>query len=560
MNSLLSRFLLGLATVLCLASPLAAQYQAGQVPVEQTAGWAIVESGRMKPLDSFARDLIVKISGKRLEMSDGVTPLELVWGFHFSPEDFSDRPYIRVDNDDLKVLMGLDKSERRFSFNTLAASEVLNTQANNGFAKDREDQQTTPVERDAMRVWNKLGLLSQVRSGSLLALVPIEGEDGGWTPVNALTSLPDGAPGKSLEPLFRDMRVAFLGGDSAAFGAAAATLGTNLRQLGPDLYPAQSKMDLELKYNRWDTFGKAAWLFLIGFLLILAFARAEKRTGYFVGMGFVGLGFVGQTLGIGMRWAIAGRAPVSDMYESLVFMGWGVIAIGLVLELIYRRGYFGMATSILGFLALAFARWLPPTVMDSSISPLMPVLRNTSWLSIHVMTIMLSYSAFALAMGMGHIVMFKQLYQPGRTNQLRTLSALLNKTIQVGVFFLAAGIAFGAIWANESWGRYWGWDPKETWSAITFFVYLAVIHARYAGWIHQYGLAVCSVVSFMFVLFTYYGVNFVLGAGLHAYGRGSGGMWYVGGYLALELAIILAGWFSYQAAIRSGKIVKPTDD
>ena len=562
MSSFLPTILLGFSALAAAAAPAqqpATPYQPGSVDFEQTAGWAILSGGRHKPLDSYARELIVQISGRKVTQLDGVHALEMVWGYALSPEDFLARPYVRVDNDDLKLLIGVDKGERRFAFNTLAASAELSRIANEGYRKEEADEGPTPVERDAMRVWNKLGAIDQLRSGASLTLFPILGPSGEWASPASLAKDSQG-PGSEALGVYGRLRSAFRAGDRVAFASAATELGAALRALSPAAYPDPGDLELELKYNRWDTFGKASWLFLLGFVLILVFARAQNRLGYALGLGSVIVGFAGQTVGIGMRWAIAGRAPVSDMYESLVFMGWGVIAIGLVLELVYRKGYFGMVAGALGFLALAFARWLPPSMMDSSISPLMPVLRNTSWLSIHVMTIMLSYSAFFLAMGMGHVVMFKQLYQPGRTNQLKTLTALLYKTIQVGVLFLAAGIAFGAIWANESWGRYWGWDPKETWSAITFFIYLAVIHARYAGWIHQYGLAVCSVISFMFVLFTYYGVNYVLGAGLHAYGRGSGGMVYVIGYLLAELAVILLGWWRYQVAIRTGQIAKPVLD
>jgi cytochrome c-type biogenesis protein CcsB len=557
MTSHLTRILLG---ALLLVAPLSAQVDRSQLPFDATADLAIVADGRLKPIDTFANEVLLQVSGRRVKQTDGVTALEYLWGLQFAPDDYLARPYIKVDNNDLKGLMGLDRETRRFSFGELAGNAQLSQQASAGFDKSQADAPVSAIERDAMRVWNKLGLIDQVVKGTVVEIVPIIGPNQEWSPASVLADAAAGTPEAAAQARYEELRRAFLAGDAAGFGAAAEGLKGALRGLSSELYPPQEKMDLEVRYNNWDTFGKASWLYLAGFLAILAFARAANRTGYGIGYALVALGFVGHSVGFGMRWMIAGRAPVSDMYESLVFMGWGVIGIGLVLELVYRKGYFGMAAGALGFLALAFARYLPPTVMNSAISPLMPVLRNTSWLSIHVMTIMLSYSAFALAMGIGHIVMFKQLYQPGRTAQLKTLSTLLYKTVQVGVLFLAAGIAFGAIWANESWGRYWGWDPKETWSAITFAVYLAVIHARYAGWIHNFGLAATSIASFMAVLFTYYGVNFVLGAGLHAYGRGSGGKWAVAAYLLIELAIVLLAWWRYQVGIRTGRIARPVED
>jgi cytochrome c-type biogenesis protein CcsB len=264
-----------------------------------------------------------------------------------------------------------------------------------------------------------------------------------------------------------------------------------------------------------------------------------------VGLALVGAGFVCQTIGIGIRWAIAGRAPVSDMYESLVFMGWGAIALGLASEAVYRKRFLALAAGLMGFICLAFAENLP---IDSAINPLVPVLAHTYWLSVHVMTVMLSYSAFALAMVLGHVMIFFEMFRREKTAALAALSRLLYKTLQMGLLFLAAGIIFGAIWANESWGRYWGWDPKETWSLITFFVYLAIIHARFAGWLHHFGLAATSILGFLAVVMTYYGVNFILATGMHAYGFSEGGQLYVALYAITEIAIVVAAHLRRGAA------------
>ena len=234
------------------------------------------------------------------------------------------------------------------------------------------------------------------------------------------------------------------------------------------------------------------------------------------------------------------------MYESLVFMGWGVLALGLVMGFLHRKRVFPAAASVLGLLSLVFAQNLP---LDSSINPLLPVLAHTYWLSLHVITVMISYSAFALAMGLGHVVLGVMVFKPGRTDLSGSLSRLIFKTTQVGLLFLAAGIVTGAIWANQSWGRYWGWDPKETWSLITFFIYLLLVHARFAGWLKDFGLALFSVLGFLGVLMTYYGVNFVLGTGLHSYGAAEGGLLYVSLFVGLEL--LLVGWAFLEVRKRS---------
>ncbi len=263
----------------------------------------------------------------------------------------------------------------------------------------------------------------------------------------------------------------------------------------------------------------------------------------------IAAGWACHTAGLALRWDIAGRAPVSDMYESLVFMGWGAIALGLGGALLLRRRILALAAGLVGFLCLAFSENLP---VDPAINPLVPVLAHTSWLALHVMTVMLAYAALALAMVLGHAMLFEGVRESGDATRLASLSALLDKVLRAGILFLAAGIVFGAIWANESWGRYWGWDPKETWSLITLLVYLGIVHGRYAGWIHHFGLGASAVLGFLSVVMTYYGVNFVLGAGLHSYGFVEGGGGYVALYAAVELALVAAALVRRRALVESG--------
>jgi len=164
-----------------------------------------------------------------------------------------------------------------------------------------------------------------------------------------------------------------------------------------------------------------------------------------------------------------------------------------------------------------------PAVLDPSITPLVPVLRDNFWLSIHVPTIALSYASFALALGLGHLTLGNYLVTPGAQGRIKTLSQLNYRVLQVGVLLLTTGIILGGIWAHFSWGRFWGWDPKETWALIALLCYLAPLHGRLVGWIGDFGLSVASVVAFNAVLMAWYGVNFVLGTGLHSYGFGTGG-------------------------------------
>ena len=159
------------------------------------------------------------------------------------------------------------------------------------------------------------------------------------------------------------------------------------------------------------------------------------------------------------------------------------------------------------------------STIDISINPLVPVLRSY-WLNIHVTIITASYGAFALAAGLGHVYLYRYRSNPRDTTFLNKVDMLNLRSVQLGTVLLTAGVILGAVWANESWGRYWGWDPKETWSLITLLLYLAVIHGRLNGWADRVKTAVFTVAGFAAVLMTYFGVNYYL-TGLHSYATGN---------------------------------------
>jgi len=539
--SVLSSLLLPVATCLLAGHPLAQTADRSEValPLERTAGWALQSGGRIKPLDTHATETTVAITGRR--SLDGLDALQIFWGFQMARSDFAAREYIRVDSKDLKVAIGLPPDQRRFSFDELLANQELRTYVEESFRLEEAGAALPPLEEDAHDLYAKLERVGELMEGRSLRVVPRpDGAD--WRDPGVLQGSANAAE-QDIFNGFVQLAAAYEAGEAAKFAATADALSVAIRELDAASYPSSGELERELSYYRLGAFVKAWKLYLLGFLSLMLLATRKRKLAWSLGCAAMLVGTGLHTVGIAMRWQIAGRVPVSDKYESLVFMAWGIAVIGLVLEAIYRRGYFGMAAGATGFLTLAFAEHLP---IDSSINPLVPVLANTAWLSIHVMTIMLSYSAFALAMAMGHIVLALQLFRPGKTEQLRALSHLLYKTLQVGVLFLAAGIAFGAIWANASWGRYWGWDPKETWSLITFFVYMVLVHARFAGWMDSFGLAAGSVLAFLAVLMTYYGVNFILGTGLHSYGFASGGAHYVVAYVAAEVALIVAALVRYR--------------
>ncbi|HUV50611.1 MAG TPA: c-type cytochrome biogenesis protein CcsB [Anaerolineae bacterium] len=235
---------------------------------------------------------------------------------------------------------------------------------------------------------------------------------------------------------------------------------------------------------------------------------------------------VGNTGGIALRWIESyrlgiGHAPLSNMYESLVFFAWIIGVIYLVVEQTYKNRAIGAFATPLAFMAIAYAS-LSPNINDR-IQPLFPALKS-NWLIAHVMTCFIGYAAFAIAFGVSIIYLFSQRKTEGKTGLFSRfpnagiLDELTHQMVTLGFLFLTIGIITGAVWANSAWGTYWSWDPKETWSLITWFIYATLLHARMMrGWEGR-KIAYLSIIGFMAVIFTYFGVNLL--PGLHSYGQG----------------------------------------
>lgn len=236
------------------------------------------------------------------------------------------------------------------------------------------------------------------------------------------------------------------------------------------------------------------------------------------------VGLVGNAAGIIVRWVESyslgiGHAPLSNLYESLIFFSGTIVLLYLFIEQKYKNRTIGAFATPLAFLALAYAS-LSPNISDR-IQPLLPALKS-NWLIAHVMTCFVGYAAFAIAFGISIMYIFKQRNDGGAVALLERLpnpgilDELTHQLVMFGFLFLTAGIITGAVWANSAWGRYWGWDPKETWSLITWFVYATLLHARLMrGWRGR-RIALISIFGFAAVIFTYFGVNYL--PGLHSYG------------------------------------------
>jgi cytochrome c-type biogenesis protein CcsB len=237
-------------------------------------------------------------------------------------------------------------------------------------------------------------------------------------------------------------------------------------------------------------------------------------------------GLLGQSLAVVLRWIESydlgiGHAPLSNLYESLIFFAWTIVFLYLLIEWRTKNRSLGVFATPLAFLAMAYASYSP--TISSRIQPLVPALKS-NWLIAHVLTCFFGYAAFGLAFGLSVMYLLKKSEKPGRSNvfiriipESSILDDMSYQMVVIGFLLLTLGIITGSVWAHSAWGTYWSWDPKETWSLITWLVYAALLHSRMVrGWKGN-KLALLSIIGFSCVLFTYFGVNYL--AGLHSYAK-----------------------------------------
>jgi cytochrome c-type biogenesis protein CcsB len=281
---------------------------------------------------------------------------------------------------------------------------------------------------------------------------------------------------------------------------------------------------MSLSFSSHTCFNISMGIYLLSFLGYLLFATSQNRKLGIASTSLLVVGWIIHSLGLVFRWMEThqtgyGYVPLSNMYESLVFFSWTIVLIYLILEFKYQQKIIGVFVTPLAFLTIAITSIIPG--ISPKITPLMPALQS-NWLTIHVTTCFFGYAAFAVSFGISILYLIqdrKGMPHEGSSKWLPSLPILdeINyKSIVIGFPMLSLGIITGAAWANYAWGSYWSWDPKETWSLITWFVYAAFLHARIIRDWRGRKAAVLSVIGFAAVLFTYFGVNYLL-SGLHSY-------------------------------------------
>ena len=494
----------------------------------------IQHNGRLKPFDSFARETLERITGS--PRVGGEDPMETVLQMLASPEPWQAKPLIAVPFRPLREPLGLSPQAASASYNDLVASKKLMRMLPAIVEKQRQDEKLSMLDNETMDVFERFVAFSNLVDQRVAFVPPPPGSlEREWRSILEPAGYPEQQQ-RALKSAWAALLSALRQKSPQGIDAAAAALSAALREANPAAYPAAWRLRLEVFYNRIAPFHIARLLYVLAIFGLLLGMAKTGRVG--LGLAACGAAFAVHGAGILMRVVIGGRPPVSNFFETMLWLPFVGVLLALIFERIYRANYFALGASILAAIALVLADYVP---LDPSVSPVVAVLRSNLWLTVHVLTVVASYGALALATVLAHIYSVQYLLARGRRRALEALDTFLYRVLQVGVVLLAGGVMLGAVWANASWGRYWGWDPKETWALITLLWYLAVLHGRFAEWLSGIGVALATIGGFFLLLMTYYGVSFYL-VGLHSYAGGHAKPLppLLIGYLIAEVAFLAA--------------------
>ena len=485
--------------------------------------WVQSVDGRIKPMSSLTSEIVRKVSRKSTLY--GKSSDEVVLSMMTYPEVWQTKPVVRIANKTLASELGV-------SGNYISIQQLFDSQGNYRIAEQVQSAFSKPAafrnqeEKEYIYLDERVSICFMVFRGSMFNLFPGKNTEDKWhSPGDVAKEYSDG-DSLFIKSGFNLLLLSVKEQKNTDAIEVLGAVGKFQQKYGSDLLPSDTVKKAEILYNKANPFERIFPFYLLfGFLLLFVlFVNIFRqkplpsliKKSFFYTIVFL---FLVHTAGIIIRWYISGRAPWSNGYESVVYVAWAAMLAGII----FGRKYpmvIGTAAFLAGIsLFVAHLSWMNP-----EITPLVPVLKSY-WLTIHVSIITASYgflglSAFLGILGLILMVLRKKSNQ-GKVNlfidQLTTINEM---SATVGLYFLTIGTFLGGVWANESWGRYWGWDPKETWSLITIIIYSFIVHMRLVPSLRGvYNYTMASVIGFASVIMTYFGVNYYL-SGLHSYGKG----------------------------------------
>ncbi|MBI9053803.1 MAG: c-type cytochrome biogenesis protein CcsB [Bacteroidales bacterium] len=487
------------------------------------------QKGRTEPLYTLSNDILRKVS--RETEIEGYTPMQVFLGLYFDFDNWQKVSLIKISNDEVKKLVGISGDYAAFT-------DIVDLKTNNYKIKPSLDAayakkpgERSKFDKELIKVDERLNICFMIYSGEFMKIFPVKDKFQKWKAPNEAykfaSNSEDSLYLKNIVKLFaQGIESGNVNGDYLQSDEVLKSILIYQRNFAQYILPSDFKVKSEIfyykskMYDRLFPYYATIGLILLFILLYGIIAqRKEQKLTVPIFTGLLIIGFVFHTLGLAIRWYVSGHAPMSNGYESMIFISWVTILAGFLFS--KRSAFVLAATSVLGGFTLMVAHL---SFMDPEITNLVPVLQSY-WLTLHVSVITGSYGFLGLGAIIGLIVLILYISVSQKNkNQINTtveeLTVISFKVLTIGLYLLTIGTFLGAIWANESWGRYWGWDPKETWSLITIIVYSFVLHARMIDGLKGFfAFNVMALFAFSSVLMTYFGVNYYL-SGLHSYAGG----------------------------------------
>ncbi|MCV9928170.1 cytochrome c biogenesis protein CcsA [Flavobacterium sp. LS1R49] len=516
--------------------------------------------GRMKPINTFSSELLRKVSHS--DTYNGMNSDQVFLSMTQYAQIWIEIPiiYIKSGNDSIRKIIGIDK-EAKFAPFIKFFDEKGNYKLSPYLDAAYKAANPNQFEKDFIETDKKVNLMESALSGSILKIFPMPNDPNNkW--ISYLEISHAGLKGmdetyvKQILPMyFAALNNASISKDYKQADELLESINGFQKKFGSKVRPSEEKITSELLYNKYDVFKNLSYWYITASILMLIFTILniffEKKALRITVNAFhiiIGALFGLHTLGLIARWYISGHAPWSNAYESIIYVAWATMFFGLAFDIKSKLTVASSAFVTAMILMAAYMNWIDPEIAN-----LQPVL-NSYWLMIHVAVIVASYGPFALGMILGFVSLVL-IFFTNKNNKakmdlnIQEITYINEMALTIGLIMLTIGNFLGGQWANESWGRYWGWDPKETWALISIMIYAFVIHARFVPalrgkWIFN----LMSMFAFVSILFTYYGVNFHL-VGLHSYASGEAHslnwIWYSLGTITLIGAITYPKYRKY---------------
>lgn len=486
-------------------------------------------NGRLKPFHTLARETLLLVYGNWSLPKQTSTESYLFLLKNLSSINF---PILELRSQKLRELLGFTADHRYVSLNEIRhsplfeiAKSVPSSISNTNFPTfNLPIENLSTIEQEIQQAVTQATVLGQwIRGDHLMEALHFNNPKDRQVALRFLTFLQDPSPLKNEMEFLR---------------AVKKILWISQHQDVPEiLQHAKSKIELEIVYNKVHPFLWSSILFLIlGFLIILL------QRGLLL-FSLLPFGFL--LLGILMRVYITQFAPITNMYGTLIWVAMGVSIFAAILYVLYKNSNILAIAYLCSGTILLISEKIP-LVLTPNMDPIVAVLRSNFWLSTHVTTITISYAAYTLALALCNITLVKLWIHEIPKDFLEKYSLYVYRLIQIGCFFLTLGIILGGIWADNTWGRFWDWDPKETWALIADLGFLALLHARLIGWVRPFSLILWTPLAYLLVIMAWFGVNFLLTTGLHTYGFSSGGASVLIGYVLIQLGFLALAFLKYQ--------------